>query len=228
MLSFKDTGVLMMYSCIYALLLIIGEYIINVSLTKALCGTSQLMTALKVTVIPWIIIFGLLNILLKIFPGWLSPFSNTFGYAITRLAGINNLMNDIFLSDIKSSDTNLKSANEALAYIYTDKSLLINEISIENFDDFWSHMKPLMKQDADNFKDSLFNMIRLKDIVAEYIWYLLSGVLVTSVSYNYIINSGCRQSIKEINSRMKKYEMQETKRIKENLPDNKRVYTSNE
>ena len=29
------------------------------------------------------------------FPGWSAPFSNTFGYGIAMLAGLNDTMNDI-------------------------------------------------------------------------------------------------------------------------------------
>jgi hypothetical protein len=34
-------------------------------------------------------------------------------------------------------------------------------------------------------------MVKLKDIVGTFIWYILVGVLVTSKSYNYIISQPC-------------------------------------
>jgi len=41
-------------------------------------------------------------------------------------------------------------------------------------------------------------MVILKDTVSEYIWYILTGGLVTSVSYNYMVNSECVKSVKEL------------------------------
>jgi hypothetical protein len=68
--------------------------------------------------------------------------------------------------------------------------------------------KPKIKDNVE-IKKRLFDFIRLKDIVAEYIWYMLTGTLVTSVGYNYLANKGCSQSVKEINKRHKEYEEQE-------------------
>ena len=47
-----------------------------------------------VTLIPWVIIFGILNVLLLQFPGWKAPFSNTIGYLIANIAGAKNLLID--------------------------------------------------------------------------------------------------------------------------------------
>jgi hypothetical protein len=203
------------YFGIYMLLLIIGEFIINVSLTKAMCGTNQMGSAMFITIIPWFLIFGMLNLVLMVFPGWLSPFSNTIGYGITKLFGINNLLNDIFKPKINSEDLkgeNMGAMAEALEHIYNDRSLLVNEITQENFDNFWTNMSPSFKpQIKDNIeiKKRLFDFIRLKDIVAEYIWYMLTGMLVTSVGYNYLVNKGCTQSVEDIKQRHKAYEAKE-------------------
>ena len=35
---------------------------------------------------------------------------------------------------------------------------------------------------------------------------MLTGTLVTSVSYNYVVNKGCSQSVKELKKRRKAYE----------------------
>jgi hypothetical protein len=221
------------YFGIYVLLLIIGEFFINMSLTKALCGTNQVGSAIFITVIPWFFIFGLLNMMLMLFPGWLTPFSNTFGYGVARLFGINDLLNTIFkpkLSQGDIKDANVEIMAEALEHIYTDRSLLVNEISQNNFENFWTNMsslfKPTVKNDG-SLKKRLFNFIRLKDIVAEYIWFMLTGTLVTSVGYNYIVNKGCSQDVKEMQKRHKEYEEEEEKKIKESsTAAPKRVYST--
>ncbi len=69
----------------------------------------------------------------------------------------------------------------------------------------------------------------LKDIVAEYIWFMLTGTLVTSVGYNYIVNSGCSQDVKEMQKRHKDYEIQEKAKLQKQLnADPPRIYSSNE
>ena len=47
------------------------------------------------TIIPWVLIFGVINIILIIFPGWISPFANTFGYGVMNLLGLKQLLSII-------------------------------------------------------------------------------------------------------------------------------------
>lgn len=201
-LSFDTKKMIMIWTSIYFLALIIGEFFINVSVSDTLCGNPQYGTAAIITFVPWIIIFGFLNFLLITFPGWLSPFSNTFGYLVTRLMGIGELFNNILSSKFEKEKTpeNMKVAAEALEHIYADKSLLINEITQENFENFWTRMSGagLFKKNADEFKDRLRHLVRVKDTVSEFIWYLLTGGLVTSVSYNYLVNADCTKSVEEL------------------------------
>jgi hypothetical protein len=198
----KTPKMIMLWTIVYFLALLLGEFFINVSVSGKLCGNPQYGMSAIVTFIPWIIIFGFLNMLLIIFPGWLSPFSNTFGYLITKLLGIGDLFNNILSSKFEKDNTpeNMKVAAEALEHIYADKSLLINEITQANFDTFWSRMTNagLFKKNADEFKDKLRYFVRVKDLIAEFIWFVLTGGLVTSVSYNYMVNSECSKSVDDL------------------------------
>ena len=195
-----------------------------------MCGSRQWNTALLVTLIPWVVIFGILNVVLMIFPGWLAPFSNTFGYGIARLLGVGDVLTDIFKPKLDVNESN-KVMVEALEHIYSDKSLLINEITTSNFEQFWTNMSSLFNTgvatDTD-LKQKLFGFIRLKDIVAEYIWYLLTGGLVTSVGYNYVVNTGCSQSLKDMKRRDKNYQENAQKTHETQQNDNPRVYTITE
>lgn len=201
-LSATTKKMIMIWTGIYFLGLLVGEFFINVSVSSKLCGNSQYGTAAIITIVPWIIIFGFLNFLLITFPGWLSPFSNTFGYLVTKLLGIGDLFNNILSGKFENEKTteSMKIAAEALEHIYADKSLLINEITQENFDTFWTRMSSsgLFKKNADEFKDRLRYLVKVKDAVAEFIWYVLTGGLVTSVSYNYLVNSDCAKSVDEL------------------------------
>lgn len=198
----KDGKEIKMWSIIYILLLLIGQFYINLTITNQLCGVNQYISALSVTIIPWGVIFGLLNVMLMVFPGWLSPFSNTFGYLFAKLAGIENFFSDILNPKIIKTDTDSSinaAAAEALEHIYGDKSLLLNEITSENIETFWSQMTDakLLKasvKDNNDIKTKLLWFINLKTNIAMYIWYILTGALITSVSYNYIMNNGCNKT----------------------------------
>ena len=215
---------------VYILLLIVGEFIINLSLTDSMCGNKQYDTALFITLIPWAVIFGLLYVMLSVFPGWLSPFSNTFGYGVAKLSGLTSFFNSILIPEVTLA-SGTKEVNEALSHIYSDKSLLINEISQEptSFDKFWERMKPIFdgKEYTKENKAKLLSYVKLKDNVAEYIWYMLTGTLVTSVSYNYVVNKGCSQDVKEMKKRRKEYEAK-MKAKKEEEAVKPKVYSTRE
>ena len=221
---YVDTPVI---GAIYFLTLIIVQFFINLQLTSDICNESQYGIAMTTTIFPWVFIFGILVILLKIFPNWLSPFSNTFGYLFTYITGVNEFLMEI----LKSKSTN---SNSAIEKIYENKSLLINSITLENISDWWKKMSDknsgilksnMGNEQSDNFK-KLEKFIRLKTNVAEFIWYILTGILVTSVSYNYILNSGCTQSAEEMEKRHNEYLEQENKlaSTKKSQEKNKIIY----
>lgn len=184
-------------------MVVIGEYFIAVGDTKSLCGSHQWGTALMASVLPWFFVFGMMSALLKIFPGWLTPFSNTFGYVVVRMFGLSGLVRTIFKPSI-DDDSDLKSIQGTLAYIYSDQSLIVNEITPENFDTFWKKVTPLLKVNVvknSDIKTKLYNLIKIKFLVSQYIWYVLTGILVASMSYNYIAGSACKRSVKEMQER---------------------------
>ena len=45
----------------------------------------------------------------------------------------------------------------------------------------------------------------MKTYMSEFIWYMLVGVLTISISYNFIINTACENSIKEMQARYDKH-----------------------
>jgi hypothetical protein len=202
-----NKGNFMIWNLIYYVLVIITMFSINVNTTKSNCGFPSYGIAALATVIPWMIIFGLLNIMLLMFPGWLSPFSNTFGYLLAKLNGVSDTLDNIFKNKMvkKDAPADLQNASEALEHIYSNKSLLLNEITIQNFSDFWTRMTPLFKSDANNYKGDLFNFVRMKTIVSEFVWYVLTGGLITTMSYNYILNSGCNPNPKQMNKNYNNY-----------------------
>ncbi len=68
---------------------------------------------------------------------------------------------------------------------------------------------------VDSHDLELSNFVKMKDEIAEFIWYALAGTLTTSISYNSILNSGCSKSVEEMEKRHQDYMAQEQKIAKE-------------
>jgi hypothetical protein len=220
--KFTKNGVLSAgITFVFFLVLLIGEYFINLAMSKDICGFDQTKTALWATVLPWFLVLGALKAALVVFPGWLSPFSNTFGYIFVSVATdlkdvFNNILTPQFDLDPKSAVSkqqtggagagdsstdipkddiaNKRDIGRALEQIYTDQSILLNELNLDNLDRFWDSFKEsrLIRPSAKVEElDKIRSFLRMKDIVGEFVWLVLSGLLVVSISYNYILNIGC-------------------------------------
>lgn len=205
----KSPSTMKIWTIIYFSVLIIVQFFINLGLTTEICGFSQYSVALKQTIIPWLFIFGTINILLITFPNWLNPFSNTIGYLFAYITGVNGFLKSI-LKDRGQVNLNKNESNmiTAINNVYDDKSLLINSMTMTNLPIWWDSMKKggLFKQGVGEKQyEELKSYIKLKTSISEYIWYALTGVLVTSVSYNSILNTGCVQSAEEMQKRHDDY-----------------------
>jgi hypothetical protein len=193
---------------VYLILLLVFQFGINVNLTKILCGESHVKTAFFYTMFPWVFIFGLLNIMLIIFPGWLSPFSNTFGYiVVSTMGGLNNVLGEVLKSKEQKQNSEL---SKTLGKIYDNPSLLINEIPdpTVGYEEFWHKLDKggLLSSNAQNYYAKLQDLVRLKFIISKFIWLGLTGALTVVTSYNYIIQSQCSSSVKEMERRHSEYQ----------------------
>lgn len=237
----------LMIKICYILFVITGQYFINLNLSQAMCGVRQWKSAIYITFIPWIMIFGVLHLFLYLFPGWLSPFSNTFGYLVAKLMGLPELMKKI----LEPLDK-VNPSTDALLQVTSDSSLLINQFIPEtyeeayeddkapirkgangksankqliknrpNFDNSWKKLQDsgiikkvfLLNTDPnydpyenEKYRNKLYNYVQMKYSVSEYVWNILTGLFVTSISYNYIINSACEKTPKEMKERYDKYQ----------------------
>jgi hypothetical protein len=239
---------------LFFLVLIIGEYFINLAMSKDICGFDQEKTALIATVLPWFIVLGVLKAALIVFPGWLLPFSNTFGYmfvsAVTDLKSVfNNILTPQFdlapapapaaggaqkgggggddSADIPKDDVkNKRDIGRALEQIYTDQSIILNELGLDNLDRFWDSFKEsrLIRPSAKvEDLEKIRKFLMMKTIVGEFVWFVLCGLLVVSISYNYLLNMGCSftpeqqkiraQVLKEKQETAKKMEAEEKGKV---------------
>ena len=257
--KFKKNGVLSGgITFMFFIVLITGEYFINLAMSKDICGFDQEKTALIATLLPWFLVLGVLKAALIVFPGWLTPFSNTFGYifvsAVTDLKDVFNTIltpqfdlappkdggggggggqkggGDAGLQDSadipENSVKNKQDIGRALEQIYTDQSILLNELSLDNLDRFWDSFKEsrLIRPSAKiEDLEKIRKFLMMKTIVGEFVWLVLCGMLVVSISYNYLLNMGCTftpeqqkiraQVLKESQATAKKKEAEEKNKI---------------
>jgi hypothetical protein len=195
----------------YILLVASMQFYINFEYIKEKCGgNGDYGSAFFNTVIPFIFIFAVIYLLLQSFPSWKMPFSNTIGYLITRLLGIRELLiNNILKSknkdEVEINNTLIKETKfggskvfDSLTLIYEDPSLLINSLTPDNMYSFTETSSELFKSDANKYFNKLYDLVILKDIVAEYIWYFLSGLLMTAYSVSNISGLKCNISADEM------------------------------
>jgi hypothetical protein len=170
---------------------------------------------------------GVLKAALIVFPGWLSPFSNTFGYIFVSVAtDMKDVFNSILTPQFDLAPASQKTASggqtggagdstgglqdsadipadeiknkrdigRALEQIYTDQSILLNELNLDNLDRFWDSFKEsrLIRPSAKiEDLEKIRTFLIMKSVIGEFVWLVLCGMLVVSISYNYILNMGC-------------------------------------
>ena len=79
----KYTSSTYTYLGIYVLLVIVIQFMINTSIITTKCGgniTDNIGAAGLLTFFPWALIFGVLIVVLTIYPGFKSAFSDVVGY----------------------------------------------------------------------------------------------------------------------------------------------------
>ena len=69
----------------------------------------------------------------------------------------------------------------------------------------------------------MFFCISKTVLISKFIWYLLVGILTTLTAYNFIIQTPCSVSVKEMEARHNDYERLVAEN-KENAVDNDRIY----
>ena len=181
----------------YFFLLIISQIFTNLEISTNLCGNPQWSTIILATLLPLVFIFFLLKILLNKFSGWYRPFENTFGYLAMKLMGINKLAEDIIKIPTNINNIN-QSTKDFITQFENDKSLVFNEISIDNYIKFLDESGLIQNNISNENKIKLSNLLYLKRFISEYIWYILSGLLTVSVSYNYMLTSECKKSTDQL------------------------------
>jgi hypothetical protein len=99
----------------------------------------------------------------------------------------------------KTEKEQLEDAADLIVKICGNVSLLINQITPSNFDKYWEMLKPLMKPkyrvdgnpESLKLHTDLFNIVVQRDSIGEIMWYLYTGLLVTSLIQLAITTRNC-------------------------------------
>jgi len=200
---------------IYVLLILVSQYLVNVSMITTTCGgsvTENLGAAAFLTFIPWSLIFGVLIIVLTMYPGFKTAFSDVIGYFYVSSSAnkvLTELLVDKDLQESMDKDTtstpeqkkSLQDAADTIIKICGNTSILINQIVPSNFVEYWNILRPLMKTEFQ--KDTpeshakqkqLFELVVTRDNVGEAMWFIYTGILVSSIVQLKIATRGCISS----------------------------------
>ena len=207
---------------LYFLVIVVTQFGLNSVYLINKCGGSagtNVGVAALITFIPWILIFGIMMAVLIIYPGLKTAFSDVIGYFV--VAGKSNDILSSILVDVNIDDTlekesgsqdkgPMKKTAEAILKLCGNKSILINQMSPENFLSVWDIIKPLMKNggnipDIDEKQKELLQLVVLRDNIGEGMWYLYTAILLISIiSYN-LASRGCNKSIDDLKASHESY-----------------------
>jgi hypothetical protein len=162
------------YLAVYFFAILIVQFIVNTYIITQTCGgsvTENLSASGSYTFIPWSIIFGAVIVVLMVYPGLKSAFSDVVGYFYISDSA-NKLLTELLINtptnDADNIETNatpnipleqnpnvrlvggttkkgIQEAADMTVKIFGNTSLLINQIVPSNFVDYWNTLQPLMK-----------------------------------------------------------------------------------
>jgi len=207
---------------LYLLIVCLSQFLLNTAYLTNKCGgevKNNIGPAALYTFFPWLIIFGIIIAILIIFPGFKSAFSDVIGYFAIAGSAKTLFANIMLDADLNAkiaglSDPTKKAeittAAETLVKMLGNKSILINQITPDNFTSSWDLLKPLMKDtiigqvEIDN-KAQLLDLVVLKDNIGEGFWYVYTAILISSVVYYNLANRGCVKSAAQIKAGYDQY-----------------------
>jgi hypothetical protein len=254
-----------MYLAIYLLLVMVVQFMVNASIITSTCGgsiTQNLGASGVFTFIPWTLIFGVLAVILTIFPGFKSAFSDVIGYFWVYISA-NKLITELLINkDVEKAlnrdntgqgmvmtepsappmdqvepppsydkavkmggnyrikglkggaltKEQIQEAADTIVKICGNNSVLINQIVPSNFSEYWQILTPLMKEQYQNdgpqatkMKEELFELVVTRDNVGEAMWYIYTGLLLTSLVQLKMTTKGCASNPQTMEQNYQKF-----------------------
>jgi hypothetical protein len=201
-----------LYLAVYFLAILVIQFIVNAYVITQTCGgniTQNMSASGTFTFIPWTLIFGAVIVVLIIYPGFKSAFSDVIGYFYVA-GSANKLLTELLVnkdiqknidSDVSTTPQQkaaMQQAADMIIKICGNTSILINQIVPSNFIEYWNILRPLMKSqyqtdgpEADEKRNQLFELVVTRDNVGEAMWYIYTGLLITSIVQLKISTRGC-------------------------------------
>ena len=203
-----------LYLGIYLMLVMLVQFVVNASIISTTCGGSiseNIGAAGFLTFIPWTLIFGVIIIILIIYPGFKSAFSDVIGYfyvsssatkIITELLVNRDVEKKLTGTETQEEKESLEDAADAIVKICGNTSILINQIVPDNFLNYWKILKPLMKEQykddnsplSSDMRKQLFELVVTRDNIGESLWYIYTGILITSIVQLKLTTRGCQSN----------------------------------
>jgi hypothetical protein len=215
-----------MYLAIYLLLVMVIQFIVNATIISTTCGgsvTENMGAAGVFTFLPWTLIFGVLVLVLTVYPGFKSAFSDVVGYFYVS-SSANKLLTELLIDKDVQKKINtdnsmneqqkeaMQSAADTIIKICGNTSILINQIVPTNFNEYWKLLTPLMKTQYQNDgpeslkkKNDLFELVVTRDNVGEAMWFMYTGLLLTSIVQLKITTRGCVSNPKTMEQNYQKF-----------------------
>jgi len=221
-----------MYLAIYLLLVMVIQFIVNSSIISSTCGgniTENMGAAGVLTFLPWTLIFGVIIVILTVYPGFKSAFSDVIGYFWVSSSAnkvITELLVDPKIQKKMDQDTTstpeqkeaTMTAADTIIKICGNTSVLINQIVPSNFQSYWNILTPLLKPkyqtenpDTAKIRNELFEIVVTRDNVGESMWYMYTGLLLTSLVQLKMTTRGCVSNPKTMEENYQKFKDSEQK-----------------
>ena len=200
-----------LYLGIYLVLVMLIQFVVNASIISTNCGGSiseNIGAAGVLTFIPWSLIFGVIIMVLIMYPGFKSAFSDVIGYfyisgpatqIITELLVNRDVEKKLTGNETKEERESLEDAADTIIKICGNTSILINQIVPDNFQDYWKILNPLKKSkyrdenspETKDIEKQFFDLVVTRDNIGEALWYIYTGILITSIIQLKITSRGC-------------------------------------
>ena len=155
-------------------------------------------------ILTWILLFVPMFWLLENMYVWLQPFGNTFGYLFIKLMGVTSFMDRI----LKDSSGDTGRINKYINYIRSDpwgffSMLTTNEDATPDilqankaFDELGDKLKQGQHTDAN--RKEFISYVRMKELVAKFVFYLLTLNLMTDITAVFLMEKSPCESNDEV------------------------------
>lgn len=192
------------------------------------------------TFVPWLLFFGGLMLVLIIFPGFKGAFSNVIGYyAVYRASNtilvklLGNAQVDRTIENTQETDKEdahlLEKASDAVLKLVGNTSIMINQITPENFENMWKMMIPVMKPEMRGtanapLKCELLEQVLLRDNIGECCWYIYTMLLLIVVVKTMLMKQECVTSLSQVKEHASEYDAQQSMKDDQEKKDKSVVY----